>query len=268
MGQNEAQFQTTLNLVRAHAGFRRLIAMDFNEAHILLVGSKVDPREIISLWPRMLPRSSNFTRCAPPLHDVADINQICRGDREKLQKFETFLVKYLESVAQDSDASTVLIKLYATIHPERLGDFITAKPVVDMDDAVAALESGGHHHFLALLYHNQNFDELAYGVWSSLLTGTLEDSFFPGIDFVVEKLVTADDQFKWKYADRILKSDQMKGVKIFINSFEKSDSAKLDKIADYLEQYTQAYLAFLEFMVAEKEMKVIKLMNRDNLGFT
>ena len=37
---------------------------------------QVDPREVISLFPRMLPSSSNFTRAIPSLHDIADINQV------------------------------------------------------------------------------------------------------------------------------------------------------------------------------------------------
>ena len=50
--------------------------MELRKAQEQFVRGRVDPREVISLFPRMLPSSSNFTRAIPSLHDIADINQV------------------------------------------------------------------------------------------------------------------------------------------------------------------------------------------------
>ena len=54
--------------------------------------------QLISLYPRLIPASSNFVRSIPPLHEIADINQLARGDKVKVQEFKDFLLRYLEVV--------------------------------------------------------------------------------------------------------------------------------------------------------------------------
>jgi len=54
--------------------------------------------QLISLYPRLIPASSEFVRSIPPLHEIADINQLARGDRVKVQEFKDFLLRYLEGV--------------------------------------------------------------------------------------------------------------------------------------------------------------------------
>lgn len=61
---------------------------------------QLDVRELISLYPLLLPASSSFTRCHPPLHEFADLNQLAQGDQEKVLHCKKFLIRYLEEVCE------------------------------------------------------------------------------------------------------------------------------------------------------------------------
>lgn len=74
-GQSDG-LEAVLNKARIKAGFISLRAFELRRAQELFVRGRVDPREIISLYPRLLPSTTNFKRCVPPLHDIADINQV------------------------------------------------------------------------------------------------------------------------------------------------------------------------------------------------
>jgi hypothetical protein len=58
----------------------------------------LDVRELVSLYPLLLPADSDFTRSVPPLHEMADITQIAKSDPAKTQAFKDFLVSYLEDL--------------------------------------------------------------------------------------------------------------------------------------------------------------------------
>ena len=77
-------------------------------------------RELISLYPLLLPTSSSFTRSHPPLHEFADLNQLTQGDQDKVAKCKRFLMSYLNEVRSTEvangykeDIDTALLKLYA-----------------------------------------------------------------------------------------------------------------------------------------------------------
>ena len=59
----------------------------------------MDVRELISLYPLLLPPTSSFTRCHPPLHPFADLNHLAQGDLEKVLRCKRFLISYLGSVS-------------------------------------------------------------------------------------------------------------------------------------------------------------------------
>lgn len=58
----------------------------------------LDVRELISLYPLLLPASSTFTRCHPPLHEFADLYHLAQGDQEKVLRCKQFLISYLREV--------------------------------------------------------------------------------------------------------------------------------------------------------------------------
>ena len=83
---------------RVRAAFISLKRFDLHRARELLVRGRADPREVICLYPRLLPASSNFTRSVRALNDIADINQIAKHDAQKLSALDTFFVDYLEYI--------------------------------------------------------------------------------------------------------------------------------------------------------------------------
>ena len=59
---------------------------------------EIFPLQVICLYPKFLPSNTRFTRSAPPLHEIADINQLCRGNDNLIQQYKTFLCSYLEDI--------------------------------------------------------------------------------------------------------------------------------------------------------------------------
>lgn len=72
--------------------------MELGSAKELLIKGCADPREIICLFPRLLPTSSNFTRTARGLSDIPDISAISKNDAAKIENLENFLLEYLELI--------------------------------------------------------------------------------------------------------------------------------------------------------------------------
>ena len=54
--------------------------------------------QLISLYPFMLPSNNCFSRREPPLHEIADINQLAKGVKVKVYEFKAFLMAYLEEI--------------------------------------------------------------------------------------------------------------------------------------------------------------------------
>ena len=54
--------------------------------------------QLITLYPHLLPVTSNFMRSVPPLHEIADIQQLARGDAARVRGFKDFLIAYLEEI--------------------------------------------------------------------------------------------------------------------------------------------------------------------------
>ena len=68
-------------------------------------------------------------RSIPPLHEIADINQLARGDKVKVQEFKDFLLQYLEVVqgtpratahALVSVVTIATIGIYSYSYPDRV----------------------------------------------------------------------------------------------------------------------------------------------------
>ncbi len=90
--------ESSLARARVRSAFISLKRFDLHRARELLVRGRADPREVICLYPRLLPASSNFTRSVRALNDIADVNQIAKNDASKLSDLDTFLVDYLEYI--------------------------------------------------------------------------------------------------------------------------------------------------------------------------
>ncbi|CAI9540230.1 unnamed protein product, partial [Staurois parvus] len=92
------KFQVMYRRILQQAGFIQFAQLQFLEAKELFRTSHLDIRELISLYPLLLPSSSGFIRAHPPLHEYADLNQLTRGDQEKVSKCKRFLMSYLSEI--------------------------------------------------------------------------------------------------------------------------------------------------------------------------
>lgn len=133
-------------------------------------------RELISLYPLLLPVSSTFSRCHPPLHEFADLNHLAQGDQEKVLRCKRFLISYLGEVTRltflftlrclflcfrhcvlyfpphtqvrstevvngcREDVDTALLKLYAEQDHESLLDLLASDNACILADSVPWLE--------------------------------------------------------------------------------------------------------------------------------
>ena len=116
------------------------------------------------------------------------------------------------------------------------------------------------HHSLALIYYLLNQYEEAFNIWIDLCDRKLEDKYFPGFAYVVDLLAKLNDhQLIWKHIDWAMNVDEMKAVEIFTkraNNEIISERMRTDTILDYLKNYRNALIIYLEYLIFEKGAKV------------
>lgn len=259
-GLSKEQFLKMFRQIQLKAAFVEFAQMHFEEAFNLFHEGKLDIRELISLYPRLIPASSDFVRSIPPLHEIADINQLARGDRVKVQEFKDFLLRYLEGVRGTPrgmnhalEIDTALLKLYAESGCSQLVTLISSDNACDVSECAACLEKQGRHHAQALWYYQRGNQEMAVRIWSCIVDGEYTDSTFPGLSFVTNVLARLTDlELLWKYVDWILERSEEEGVKIFMQHPEEeveSDRMKPENIVDYISRFPKALVAYLEYLI-------------------
>lgn len=257
--------ESALARARVRSAFISLKRFDLVHARDLLVRGHADPREVICLFPRLLPASSNFTRSARALNDIADVNQIAKSDVSKLEALDLFLIEYLEYVRTSEgehyiykhDLDTALIKLYSKKNPSKLLTFIRNDDILcDVDDCLRHLEKVSRFHAMALLQQRQGQHDEALAIWVEIIKGQKNDVHFPGIDFIISALLHAPVDSVWRYADFVLGQDESKGVQIFMRRHEDLVPEREEHVVNFLRQYPTAYLTYLEYLVSERNSKV------------
>ena len=289
--------EDTINRTYQMAGFNYMKHMDLMRAKSILEKGCIDPRELICLWPRLLPSSSSFTRSITPrpLHGIADINQLSTtvptyqghatggiNKYENLEKLSCFLTDVLEDQRSREgercmfkcEIDTALIKLYSKDNPAKLVTFLNGGGNVggwsdlaaDYDDCSSYLETNERIHALALLNWRMDKENQAFQIWSDLLNEK-RDPGFPGIDFFVSRLMCSSEEMLWRYANLVLTKDQKLGAKLFIQFYntkdmkcEENEQTDLaDKIISFLKpQHSMAGLLFLEHIIIDKKLNIEK----------
>lgn len=258
------KFQVMYRRILQQAGFIQFAQLQFLEAKELFRTSHLDIRELISLYPLLLPSSSGFIRAHPPLHEYADLNQLTRGDQEKVSKCKRFLMSYLSEIRStevangyQQDVDTALLKLYAEADHESLLDLLVSDNACEVGDSATWLEKHKKYFALGLLYHYNKQDAAALQVWVRIVNGDLEDNTRPDLfEYVVDFLTfSKDQQLVWQYVDWVLQKSEQIGVQIFT---KRSLDEQLqngfcpDKIVSHLCKYQQALLLYLEHLVMDK----------------
>ena len=251
------------DLIRQKAGFVYLKQAEFEKAEDLLLRAGTDVRELLSLFPGMLPANSRFVRASPPLHDIPDISCI-----KKCQlPAEQFLVSYLQSLVQQGGAGlahslevhTALVKLLCRLSPTEVVPHLNNENFpLDYDELSEFFESENFHHFLASLHWKRDNREAALKVWSRIVNKEIEDQNFPGLEFFCRHLSQCSETAIYNHCDVPLTLDENLGAKLFMKpqlSIE-GESQFIDNTLNILSKYPGAKISFLKFLVFEKESQV------------
>ncbi|KAJ8246584.1 hypothetical protein GJAV_G00253070 [Gymnothorax javanicus] len=177
------KFQVMHRRILQQAGFIQFGQLQFLEAKEHFRKGQLDVRELISLYPLLLPSSSSFTRCHPPLHEFADLNHLARGDQETVQRCKRFLISYLREARSTEvangcreDVDTALLKLYAEANHESLLDLLASENACLLADSAPWLEKHHKYFALGLLYHYNGQDDMALQLWVKVVDGELQDA--------------------------------------------------------------------------------------------
>uniref|UniRef100_A0A3P9JGF7 Transforming growth factor, beta receptor associated protein 1 n=1 Tax=Oryzias latipes TaxID=8090 RepID=A0A3P9JGF7_ORYLA len=210
------KFQVLHRRILQRAGFIQFGKLQFQEAKEHFRKGELDVRELISLYPLLLPASSSFTRFHPPLHEFADLNHLAQGDQEKVLQCKRFLISYLKEVRSTEvvngcreDVDTALLKLYAEQDHDSLLDLLASENACVLADSVPCLEKYHKYFALGLLYHYNGQDSAALQVWTRVVNGDLQDSTRSDLfDYIVDFLCCCSNlDLVWKYADWALQKD-------------------------------------------------------------
>ncbi|XP_063956642.1 transforming growth factor-beta receptor-associated protein 1-like isoform X1 [Lytechinus pictus] len=270
-GLGKDKFMQMYNRIQQQAGFIQFAQLNFADSMELFKEAKLDVRELICLYPNLLPSNSNFHRAIPPLHDFADISQVVRGKPDKAAECKQFLMDFLEDVRETDlavgmklEVDTALMKLYAESNPPKLITLISSENSVDPEDSRDYLHRFGRHHALALLHKYQGDSEQAMVIWSRLVDGDIADETFPGLGYVIDFLSSlSDHELVWRYVDWVMRKEPENATKIFTDRPENepvSERMRPDVIIDYLHAYPTAVIRYLEHLVFVKKMEVSREM--------
>ncbi|KAH9518827.1 transforming growth factor, beta receptor associated protein 1 [Bulinus truncatus] len=290
-GMSRDKFLKMFKRIQQQAAFIEFSRQQFEEAIQLFKESSVDVREIICLYPHYLPANTNFTRSVPPLHEIADINQLSKSDETMKAAYKEFLKNFLEDIRGTNlahgykrEIDIALLKLYAESVPEQLTELISVDTGCDLGDCVEWLEKYNRLHALGLLYQRHGESDKALGVWTRLVDSNTSDPSFPGLEFVVDFLANLPDhELLWKYVDWILEKDEELGVRIFTDrpaNEAQSERLRPEMVIDYLHRFPKAIITYLEYLIFQRKLEkekyhthlsvlyleaVLKLMESNNV---
>uniref|UniRef100_A0AAZ3RRR3 CNH domain-containing protein n=1 Tax=Oncorhynchus tshawytscha TaxID=74940 RepID=A0AAZ3RRR3_ONCTS len=278
------KFQILHKRILQQAGFIQFGQLQFLEAKEHFRTGQLDVRELISLYPLLLPASSSFARCHPPLHGFADLNHLAQGDQDKVQRCKRFLITYLGEVRSTEgangcreDVDTALLKLYAEQDHESLLDLLASPNACLLADSAPWLEKHHKYFALGLLYHYNGQDSAALQLWVQVVNGDLQDSTRSDLyEYIVDFLgFCSNPDLVWKYADWALQRDQTIGVQIFTRRpvgqdqvKEQKDQVNPDDVITYLGKHSQALLLYLEHLVLGRRIQVRTYTGLQNIFHT
>ncbi|KAK7098537.1 transforming growth factor-beta receptor-associated protein 1-like [Littorina saxatilis] len=290
-GMTRDKFLKMYRRIQQQAGFIQFAQKEFEQARTLFLESEIDVRELISVYPHLLPSNCNFTRSVPALHEIADVTQLVKGDNSLLADFKYFLRTYLEEIRGTKAAygfkqeiDVALLKVYAETNSPELQTLVAVDTGCDLHDCVEWLTKYGRFHALALLYKYHGENDKALGVWTKLVDDGVKDEAFPGLIFIVEVLANlSDHELVWKYIDWVLEKDEEMGVKVLTErpaNDPPSERLRPDAVIDYLHRFPSAVITYLEYLVFQRKLEketyhthlavlyldnVLRLMKKDNV---
>jgi hypothetical protein len=214
-----------VDYVKQKAGFLYFSKGKWSESEQLLIEGEVDPREVIILFPGLLPLDTEFTPCASEkgIHKLPEIRELAAKTQISVSEAKDFLIKYLNEVrvlpvcaGKRKDVDTSLLKLLAETHSPDLAEMVsTIDPYFSQQECTAILEEYKCYYELGLMHSFMRNPEIALKIWTDIYDEALEDSTFEGITFIVDYLSKLPlPKLVLKYAKWALDRDQILAVKV------------------------------------------------------
>ncbi|KAG0723950.1 Transforming growth factor-beta receptor-associated protein 1 [Chionoecetes opilio] len=260
VGMSQEHYQQLCRTLLQRAGFIKLAHGVFDQAQEYFLKGAVDAREVISLYPGLLPDSVEYTRLQPPLHHLADISQAMQGDQARVAAAKTFLLsfllhlRYLGHLTHRMEVDTAIIKLQAEGDSEDLQRFLDHSDIAcSLPECAQWLLQHKQFSALAKLHRVLGNLEKCLEVLTKLVREEVTDKHFRGIQDLVDCLILATDpNVVWRYADFVLDRDWVEGVRVFTQS-----RAPLDppRVLRALQRYPEARLSFLHHLIDTKKLK-------------
>mmetsp|Transcript_25377 Transcript_25377/g.76453 ORF Transcript_25377/g.76453 Transcript_25377/m.76453 type:complete len:901 (+) Transcript_25377:89-2791(+) len=244
--------------LQRRAGLTYLKMNRFADGFDLLAASNADPREMIALFPGLLPRSSSYNPSVSTT-GILDIGQVVKT-KEDRRNAQRALTTFLEVVRTDlvqkawaKDIDTALAVLYSTHFPDKLPPFVAKSAVLSVDDIKLHFEKAEQHHMLAILHARDGNARAALNIWRRINVGELADASFPGLSHAVDYLSSVTDvDLVYMHAGWMLERDSS-AVRVFTRHDLLSKTGEVlfrpDLVLDFLNQYEAAVLPYLEYLV-------------------
>ncbi|KAG7163807.1 Transforming growth factor-beta receptor-associated protein 1-like [Homarus americanus] len=224
VGMSQEQYHQLFRTLLQKAGFIKLAHGVYDQAQEYFLRGSVDVREVISLYPGLMPDSVEFMRAQPPLHHLADIAQAMHGDQTKIEEAKSFLSNYLlhlrtlgEPITYRMEVDTAIIKLHAEKKSANLLLFLDCGDIVcNLPECIRWLETHQQFSVLAKLYS------------------------------------AADPNVVWRYSDFVLDRNPLEGVRVFTETKATLDPSRVLQI---LQRYPEARLGFLHHLIDTKKLQ-------------
>lgn len=261
VGMSQEQYHQLCFTLMQRAGFIKLSHGVYDQAKDFFLKSYIDVREVISLYPGLLPSNVAFMRAQPPLHQIADISQAMHGDQAKIGRAKAFLLNFLihlrnsgEPITYRMEVDTAIIKLYAEMKSPNLMTFLNCGDILcSLPECSEWLEKYHQYSALAKFYRVLGELEKSLEVLTRLVREEIKDNHFKGIQDLVDCLICASDpSVIWRYAEFVLDRNPVEGVRIFT---ETQASLEPSKVLQLLRRYPEARLNFLHHLIDTKKLK-------------
>lgn len=250
-GLSREAFKQTFERIQQQAGFIELLRGNHQDARRLFIEGNLHVRELLCLFPFLMPTVFAYVPITPPLHQIGSSllpkdhssDKGAERERDALEEdvdcdqlflsIQMFAVDYLTEVKlvcpkMYSANAKVIDTSLAVLCARLSGDEFIKKLTILVTDSTSAFESKALintlqdnqlHHALALYYfnhHEPSGREMALEIWRNLQSKLLQDESFPGLNFIIRTLSEMNDvDLLLRNVDFVLEQDESEAVAIF-----------------------------------------------------
>ncbi|KAF2359638.1 Citron (CNH) domain [Trinorchestia longiramus] len=280
------QHEQLVRMVLQRAGFLRLLQEQYNAVADYFLRGHLDPRELMHIFPGLLPASSDFVRSVPPLHHIVTMETECSsssgggggsagvgrgGGKDRLQRATNFVLEYLLACRATTDArqhaaevNTGIVKLLCRLGRREellsfLDDACKSGVRLQCDVAECAADLQAAHLYLALhKLHSACGDAGAAGdLLVQLTRGQLQDPLYPGPCYFRDFLLTTGSKdLVMRYCPVLLEVDPGIAVTLFTGHRDQQQVVQFDPqhVLSVLANFPSARIAYLHHLVDDLQL--------------